>query len=99
MECEYLQYLYVCWWLQEESQRLSQREQWVAERERKVVSIECLLHEAYATLQQYTEDELSLKWKQFKEVRTQFPFIIYYMHTQTCTIYVCTNVNMNTRSM
>ena len=64
--------LCVCGMLQEESERLSQREDRVAERERKVVSIECLLHEAYATLQQYTEEELSLKWKQFKEVRTQF---------------------------
>lgn len=72
--------------LQEESEKLSQREARVAEREHKVVSIECLLHEAYATLQQYTEEELSLKWKQFREVGTHFPF--------TCLLYVYMYMNM-----
>ena len=79
--------------LQEESEKLSQREAWVAEREHKVVSIECLLHEAYATLQQYTEEELSLKWKQFKEVGTHFPFT-YILYVLYICMYMCRYVYM-----
>ena len=76
--------------LQEESERLSEREDRVAVRERKVVSIECLLHEAYATLHQYTEEELSLKWKQFKEVRTQYCSTVPYVCTRTSSVVVST---------
>jgi septal ring factor EnvC (AmiA/AmiB activator) len=40
------------------------------DREKHVLEIEYLLHEAYATLQQYTEEELLLKWKHFTEQAT-----------------------------